>query len=411
MNTFLGFATCLSIVSISLNANELKFNTAKVVTQVGKGVFIHLDSSGRRNVAVSYLNQKTKQKIVAVTWEDNRNGKNTVYISFLTPGAKAFTKPRTLSQGDSAYEPTIVSLTQGRFLVAWEQSNKIVGRVVNLTASGKAVQLSRAQARQVSLAAHQRQVGAVWIEKSDVSAQKAGRQFYTVVYSSLKIKDVTLKKTKTQQVDQSSNRRAQLYPVLYYNQAGKIVGWEDRRQGATRMFVSFAATGKTFGAYTWINPWKRNPQLKYGRGIGAMRMGLAGDGKLFVAAVWMDKRNWKGGYDIYTAFSHNGGKTFGKAQLVQDILGANMPQWHGTVAVNPKSKQTITVWDDARDDTDDLWYSLFLNNAWSDDYTFTAASGPGKQSHPSVTYDSDGVLHLVWLSRSKGHMRLHYTHN
>lgn len=411
MKISLSIATCLFIVSFTLNANELKFKSPKVVTQVNKGVFIHLDSSGRRNVAVSYLNQKTRKKIIAVTWEDNRNGKNAIYISFLKQDGKTFTTARRLSQGNSAYEPAIVGLTQGRFLVAWEQANKIIGRVVNLKTSGKAIPLSQMQAKQVSLAANHKQVGAVWVQKPNVSSQKSARQYYSVVYSSLSVKDLTLQIIKTIQVDQSNNRRAQLYPVLYYNQAGKVVGWEDRRLGATRMFVSFAPSGNTFSTYTWINPRKRDPQLKYGRGSGAMRMGMAGNGKLFVAAVWMDKRNWKGGYDIYAAFSHNGGKTFGKALLVQDMLGANMPQWHGTVAVNPKTNQPIAVWDDARDDTDDLWYSIYLNNAWSDDYTFTAASGPGKQSHPSIIYDRDGVMHLIWLSRHKGLMRLHYIHN
>jgi hypothetical protein len=389
------------------SADELKFGKPVTVTSVGKNTFIHLDSSGRRSIAVSRSGNKT---VVAVTWEDNRSKKAVVYVSYLIDSAKAFSKPVALSGSQAAYEPGITALPNGRFLVGWEENRKIRLRVVSPKQMGKTIQLRSNNAKQLCLGSDgNRRVAAVWTEATGKpGATKHKRRFYQVMFAELDAKNLSVSKKSVRPVDNTKNRRDQLYPALALSQKGVVVGWEDRRHGSTRMHYSYADHGKTFSSYQWINALPRNPKIKFGKGLGAMRMGFDTDGKNFVAAVWLDKREFSGGYDVYAAFSNNNGKQFGKNRITQDMLGANMPQWHAAIAVNPKNKQVVSIWDDKRDDTADIWYSVYQKDRWSDDYTIPGGSGEGKQSNPSLAFDANGVLHIVWLDKRKDTMSLRY---
>ena len=395
-------------------AQELAFQPPMTVVELKKHGFIHLDSSGRHNVAVSYQNASSKQtiKTIAVVWEDNHSGISQIYVSYLKLGQKGFSAPLALTKKTPAYEPSVTGLAGGRFVVAWEQDNRIWARVINHRRQGKAISWNVAAAKQISLASNGKQrVGAVWSEKEPVnqSTEKhAKRRYFRIRYAPLKITGFQIAKPKSINVDVSLNRRDQLYPAFGYTQSGVMVGWEDRRHGATRMYYASAMSGKLFSKAKWLNPRKRNPNLKYGKGIGSMRIGISSDGKNYLACVWMDKRNWRSGYDVFTAFSQDGGKSMGKNILAQDMLGNNIPQWHGAIAVNPKTKQAVTIWDDTRDGSADLWYSVSSSSGWSDDYTFASGSGDGSQSNPSIQYDQDGILHIVWIDKNNKNTRIRY---
>ena len=98
-------------------ADELLFNAPVTVTSASKGVFLHIDSSGRRSLAVS-------GELVAVTWEDNRNGKPAVYVAYNMPGKSGFGKPQKVSKESPAYEPAMTLGAARAQAKAWYQSHK-----------------------------------------------------------------------------------------------------------------------------------------------------------------------------------------------------------------------------------------------------------------------------------------------
>ena len=69
----------------------------------GAGIYHHLESSGRRNIAAT-------ANYVAVAWEDNRSGAPQIYIAYKARAVGAFTAELKISDGSEAFEPSLVSL-------------------------------------------------------------------------------------------------------------------------------------------------------------------------------------------------------------------------------------------------------------------------------------------------------------
>jgi len=376
-------------------AEALQFEPAVTVTSVKNGVFIHLDASGRRSLAVS-------GKTAAVVWEDNRDGKPGVYIAYREADKTAFTSPHKISQQAAAYEPVIAALPGQRFLVGWEEQDQVWLRVVGPSKKGKKVAVGKAPARQICVAVNRDNLaGAVWSKGESHNAY--------LYYSDLKINDYAINALQPQLVDISDDKTVQQYPALVFSETGKVAAWEDRRHGNTRIFSSFAVNGQSFQKYRQLNEISSTLNPEFGKGTGAMRPALASDGSLAVIAVWMDKRNWRGGYDVYAAISQNGGKQFGKNEQVQDMFGDNVPQWHATVAHMKETGIAAVAWDDTRNENPDVFYSLRIDGEWSEDYELPGATGPGRQVNPAIVFDDQGQLHAVWLSINEGQSTLQYT--
>ena len=139
-----------------------------------------------------------------------------------------------------------------------------------------------------------------------------------------------------------------------------------------------------------------------------MRPVVASDGNQLLIAAWMDKRNWRSGYDVFAAVSVNGGKKFGANEQAQDMFGENVPQWHASIALSKDANVAAVAWDDTRNENPDVFYSLRFDGEWSEDYELPGASGPGRQSHPTILFDEEGILHAVWLDNSGDKTRLQY---
>ena len=91
------------------------------------------------------------------------------------------------------------------------------------------------------------------------------------------------------------------------------------------------------------------------------------------------------------------------------MLGENLPQWHPAIAMTP-SGNIIVAWDDPRDDSPDIWYSQRTVEGWSDDEAVSPASGAGAQSSPSIAFDPQGRLHIVWLHQMLQGTALRYAY-
>jgi hypothetical protein len=65
------------------------------------------------------------------------------------------------------------------------------------------------------------------------------------------------------------------------------------------------------------------------------------------------------------------------------------------------------AWDDTRDGSSDVWYSLRRTEGWSDDEVWPGSSGEGSQTLPVLTFDQQ-VLHIAWLDRQADSSSIRY---
>jgi hypothetical protein len=345
-------------------------------------IFPHLESANRRGVAVS-------GGTVAVVWEDNRDGSPQCYLATKPAAAAAFQLEIRLSQGD-CYEPVVAALGDGRFVAAWEEAGTAHAR---LLPGGAVLKLSDAEAAQVTLAAAGERIYAAW-------AEQTGR-FRRIVVARLALEGDALSVKTRRPVEAKKPADEQGWPALATKGDGSVtVAWEDRRNHHTVPMVSTSRDGRRFARPARLTDQASGASAEgLGAGTGAMRPTLTAWGGQGVVAVWLDKRDFLSGYDVYAALD-GGTRRFGKNIRVQDSFGDNMVQWHAAV-VGDAGGRLLALWDDARDGTPDVWLSEWDGKAFGDDVAVPAASGLGAQSDPVGALDAAGSLHVVWLDHDE----------
>jgi hypothetical protein len=355
----------------------------------GAAIFPHLESANRHGIAVS-------GDTVGVVWEDNRDGSPQCFLAMKPATATAFQPEIRLSQAE-CYEPVVVALGGGRFVAAWEEGSKVRARTLP---TGAALPLSEADAAQVTLALRGDALYAAW-------AEQAGR-FRRIVVAQLALTGDTLSVKSAQPVETQAPSDEQGWPALAVAGDGSVtVAWEDRRYKHTVPMVSCSRDGRSFAPPVRLTDHKSGRVDGLGAGAGAMRPTLAAWGDNGIVAVWLDKRDFLAGYDVYAAFG-GGTRSFGRNVRVQDSFGDNMAQWHAQI-VGDAQGRLVALWDDARDGTPDVWLAEWNGEAFGDNVAVPAASGPGAQTDPLSTLDAEGSLHAVWLDRDeKAGTRIRY---
>jgi hypothetical protein len=355
--------------------------------------FVHLESSGNRSIAIS-------KEHIAITWEDNHTGKPEVYVAFKALNAPSFSAALRVSETGPAYESALAGLGDGRFLVVWEANDHIWSRVVSEQQRGSVQRLSAQVAREATVSTNaDGQLWLAWAAKNE--------RYYQIVAARATLQGNQIKLAGVKPVDPALPKQDQLYPSMVVTSSGTSVGWEDRRYGHTRLFTAFAPIGKWFGPLRQLNKLKDKRSNTYGNGTGAMRVVLASDDAQQVLASWLDKRDFDEGYDVYAAVALDGGKTFAGNEKVQDMLGANQPQWHAVSAMDNLG-HAVVAWDDQRDGSPDVWMSWRKGDGWSDNDSPAGANGKGAQSHPAMMFDMAGRLHLTFLDRGEGYTAIRY---
>lgn len=357
----------------------------------GAAIFPHLESANRRGVAVS-------GDTVGVVWEDNRSGSPQCYLATKPAAAANFQPEIRLGESD-CYEPVLVALGGGRFVAAWESAGSVHARVLP---GGAPITLSDGDAAQITLAAQGNTVYAAW-------AAQAGR-FHRIVVARLVLQADGLGVKSVQPVEAAMPTDEQGWPALAVAGDGSVtVAWEDRRNRHSVPMVSHSRDGRSFAAPARLTDHKSGSVDGLGAGTGAMRPTLSAWGPRGIAAVWLDKRDFLSGYDVYAAFD-TGNRRFGRNVRVQDSFGDNMAQWHAQI-VGAADGSLVALWDDARDGTPDVWLSEWTGDAFGDDVAVPAAAGPGQQSDPLAVFDATGSLHAVWLDRDEAAgTRIRYAH-
>ena len=347
----------------------------------GAAIFPHIESANRQGIAVS-------GDTVGVAWEDNRSGSPQCYLALKPATAAQFQPEIRLSQNE-CYEPVVLALGGDRFVAAWEEAGAIRARVLP---DGAPLQLSKAAAAQATLAGRGDVVYAAW-------AEQAGR-FKRIVVATLALKGDALAVRSLQPVEAAPSVDDQGWPALAVAGDGSVtVAWEDRRHRHTVPLASHSRDGRDFAPPVRLTDRRSGSVDGLGAGTGAMRPTLAPWGERGIVAVWLDKRDFLSGYDVFAAFDP-GTRRFGKNIRVQDSFGDNMAQWHALV-VSDAGGRLLALWDDARDGTPDVWLSEWDGEAFGDDFTMPAAQGPGAHSDPVAALDAAGALHVAWLERDE----------
>ena len=376
---------CLLLVSGPISAN---WSFAEPVDlTAGVGVFPHLDASGRQALAVS-------AEQVAVAWDDARDQSSHCRVALRPSSGVEFRQFRV--GGEECYAPAVTALGDGRFGVIWEDEAGI--GFTHLDQHGPA-QILR-------LAARGSHASLAWHAKLGLFATWSGNEgrHARVQRSHLAWVGDGYRAGPAQSADSLPQTDDQLYPVLAASRQGIALVWEDRRHGHTVIYASVTDDGQAWTAPRRVsgNPTGKAPGTDLGRGTGAMRPALAGFGAGRLAAVWLDKRDFLSGYDVYAALSNDGGKTFAKDGKAQDSFGDAIAQWHAAVAGNERG-DLVVAWDDERDGNADVWLAwLQADGSYADNISPAPAHGPNGQSDPAIALDAAGNLHLAWIERDAG---------
>lgn len=368
-------------------AQPWEFGLALDVTRTyGSGIFHHLESSGRRNIAASGTT-------VAVVWEDDRDGTPRIYLARKRIDAGEFETATRISGDGEAYEPSVAALSHERFLVAWEEDGHIHARVIAATRLGTTARLTESNAAQAS----------VWAggNRGYVVSSQREEDFSRIRLLALNVDNKhELTSEADCAVDPAPLQDHQFYPVLTVVGDELVVAWEDRRPGHTIIMASAAALSDmcAFRPPVRISERRRLEKTTYGKGHGVARVALGGFGESDLAAVWADKRNYWHGYDIYGANYISNGR-FGANKKVQDEFGDFARQWHVAVAGNSNGT-LVAIWDDEREGNTDVMMSWIEDGEWSEDIPVPGASGAGHQNHPTIVLDAESNLHIAWVERA-----------
>lgn len=406
IRTVLLLFSCLPGPAMAMNS--WVFGDVVTVSDAGEaGYFHHLDGAGRTHLAASASE-------VALTWEDDSGGAPQVYLSIKPHEAAAFSRTYRISKGEEAYEPSIAPLDGDRWLAAWEQDGAIVACVIDADGPGPIGILAPKGGRQVTLATNRNgRIAAVWAREQDRG------QLIEAALLQVDERHITLVSGPTI-VAPIEEHAFQGYPAATWAGEGRlVVAWEDRRAGHTRLFHAWSDSWPEFAPERQLNEHSAPVQPlgeDTGLGSGVMRVVLATGAAGTVRAIWLDKRNPASGYAVWGAASGDAGVTFGPNEIVQDELGAAVPQWHPALAAGISG--FAAAWDDTREgwgdtgEPGDILLSWNFGGGWSADLVVPGASGDGYQGSPAIAIDPHGDLHLIWIDRVdlESPTRLHYLH-
>jgi hypothetical protein len=382
------FWLCLGLLLALPVQAEWQWSAAVPLGVAGSSVFPHLDASGRKSIAVSGPH-------VALVWEDSRLGSPRCWLAWKSEQETSFHELE-FGRGE-CFSPAIAGASEGRFLLAWEDEEGVKAAVLAQAILGAPLKLAGEGGHATII--HHPGLGAF------VAWTALEGRWRRISLARLALGTDSLTLLGRQAADPQPPVDDQLYPVLAASKRGVTLAWEDRRLGHTVVFEVHSADGQVWSVPARIS---QNPtgkaQGNLGRGTGAMRPSLAGfNGRL--AAVWLDKRDFLSGYDVYAALEESAG--FGKNSKAQDSFGDSMAQWHAAISGNTRGDLVI-AFDDERDGSADVWLTWWSGQGFADNLSPPPAAGAGAQSDPVIALDEQGNLHLAWLARSEAGEQLFY---
>jgi len=380
------FLILLLILPAQILPQSFDFSEAiPVVESRKKNVFFHLDSSGRKNIAVS-------RKYTAAVWEDNSSGTSQVYAAFKENDKKQFYKPVQLSTNES-FEPVIAAFGEDSFLSAWEENEFVHVCLIQYRKKNKCFFIGEKGSSQPSL-------GPGEILRSNLVWTTREKDHSRIYHASVREYQGKLGFTESFAVEKGTLKGRQAYPAVSEGKGRIMVVWEDQRNGHTAIYSSESSANGIFSTPVIVNEIIKKSQA-YGEAQGTARPVVEYDAsKNQFIAVWLDKREFHTGYEVYGAFHDATNAKWNRNFKIQDPFGDGVPQWHSTLTVDLSGK-AVSFWDDTREGNSDIWYSYFSDQNASEDFTHPTFSGKRNQTSPSAAVDSNGNIHLIYLERDE----------
>jgi hypothetical protein len=372
--------SCLLLAALSRPLQAQWTFSPSLEVAGAQDAFHHLEASGRQALSVSAGH-------VAITWEDDTSGTPRCHLAVKAPGQDGF---RTWDFGHGeCFAPGVTALAEGRFAVIWEDEAGVHAAITGGEGLGPTAHLAAAGG-QGTLAWHPALgLMAAWSEPE-------GR-WRRLWLARLALEGGVARLAGKQPANVQPDKDDQLYPALAATTQGYALAWEDRGLGHTVIFASHSLDGQAWTPPIRVsnNPTGKAQGTDLGRGTGAMRPVLAAyAGNL--ATVWLDKRDFLSGYDVYADL---GGKTPRKNIKVQDSFGDAIAQWHPVATGNGRG-ELVVAWDDDRDGTSDIWLSwLTPQGEFAENVAPPPAAGPHRQTDPAIALEGTGELHLAWVER------------
>ncbi|UCE37654.1 MAG: BNR-4 repeat-containing protein [Thermoplasmata archaeon] len=193
-------------------------------------------------------------------------------------------------------------------------------------------------------------------------------------------------------------------PSIVVGPNGNIyIAWEDYRN--THGDIFFA--NSTDGGATWSNPNKKINTDATTEDQMAPSLAVNATGTLFIA--WEDNR--AGNADIYFANSTDGGATWGSTNLPVNTDGGPFPQEKPVIAVDSNGV-VYAVWHDARSGTNWDIYSAYSSDGgatWNHPNVEVSNDTTNSfQLNPTIAVDSNGIIYSAWEDQRDGDSDIYF---
>jgi hypothetical protein len=350
--------------------------------------FLQLESSGRKNIAADDAR-------VGLVWEETRGGHSTSYLAFRALGDKQpFDKPLVLGDHD-AFNPVIASCGD-HFYLGWIEEDSVRAAAWSGAQRSPVAQLAQGPINELTIGCMGDSALLAW-------SRREGNG-YLVEAGSLRMHEGRLINSKPVAVAPAKTYHFQTNPGAAFAKGRVVITWHDRTSGTNLLYATSGENLDKLDKQTQINELIQK-SYEWGSGSSAVRNALAVARDQRLVATWLDKRASRAGYKVYSAFSNDGGISWGDNYDIIDEWGATVPQWTPAVASDGQNNTTV-LWMDAREDNNTIWSAQLNGMTWSDNKN---VSGDAEDTHsPVIAYSPDGRLHAAWIEKDNGGSRIRY---
>jgi len=359
-----------------------------VATSDNQADFFQLQSSGRKNIAADNTR-------VGLVWEETRAGVSTSYLAFKARGAEQGFGPAQALGDHDTFNPVIAGCGT-HFYVAWIEQDSVRARAYSGTQAGAVVQVAEGPINELTIGCQDGSALLAW-------SRRAGKG-YAVEAGSVHAQAAELSRGPVVAVAPTETYQFQTNPGVAYAKGRVVVTWHDRSSGTNLLYATSGTELDKLDKQAQVNELIKK-SYEWGSGSSAVRNTLAVGENQRLVAVWLDKRASRAGYKVDSAFSHDGGVTWGDNYDIIDEWGTIVPQWTPAVASNGDDRLMV-VWMDAREDSNIIWSSELNGLTWGANTNLT---GDAEDVYsPVIAYSPDGTLHVAWIEKDNGHSRIRY---
>jgi len=340
---------------------------------------------------------------IIVVWEDYGNGDGDIYAQRLDVSGNRLWAAGVRVNSDSGMAPqeypSVAADGDGNAVVVWRDDRTGNGDIYaqKLDASGNKLWTTDVRVNSDS--------GTTWQWSPTVVVDRSGNA--VVVWEDHRNGNVDI---YAQKLNGSGNRlwvtdvcvnsdngtAGQWSPAAALDGSGNaVVVWYDYRNGDSDIYAQ-----KLNGSGNRL--WVADVCVNSDDGTAGQRSpSIAVDGSGSAIVVWSDDRNGDRNRDIYAQNLDGSGDKLWAADVRVNSDSGTADQWSPTVSADG-SGHAVVVWGDQRSDGGDIYAQKLERSGsrlWASDVRVNSDSGEAQQRSPAATVDSNGNTIAVWQDR------------